>query len=260
MRMWAASTTVGFGARLRVTSSPYREAALLLFLFACAAEDPTSFTFKLSNISSPGQGVAADGTTYDLAFAPGLVIIHDPSLTVFTPGTPIGRPELEALAEDGDPTSLYAAIEQDPAVTQLSYLQYTDEVDYHAAPMGPGVFAFTTAEIAPDTLFSVLFMYGQSNDVVIAGLGLSAFDEADAPISTELSSALAFYDLGTEQNQEPGVGADQAPRQSAPNTGTAESGVVARIDGVDAEGYSYPSAAEILTLELYPTADAATTK
>ena len=32
-------------------------------------------------------------------------------------------------------------------------------------------------------------------------------------------------------NQEPGVGADQAPRQKSPNTGAAEGGVVRRAKG-----------------------------
>jgi hypothetical protein len=36
-------------------------------------------------------------------------------------------------------------------------------------------------------------------------------------------------DAGTEVNQEPGTGPDQAPRQKAPNIGMAENGVVRSV-------------------------------
>jgi len=35
-----------------------------------------------------------------------------------------------------------------------------------------------------------------------------------------------LFDAGTEKNEEPGVGPNQAPRQKAPNTGDAENGKV----------------------------------
>ncbi len=227
---------------------------LLLLTLACADPEPVGFTLKLSNLSSPGEGLATDGTAYDLAFAPGLVVVHSPEFRLFAVGEASPYAELEALAEDGEPTRLATALGAEPDVHSTGFLQYTNEVDYEAAPMGPGASAYTTADIAADQRFSVLFMYGQSNDVIIAGLGLAAFDPERAALDVDLASSFHFYDLGTELNQEPGVGADQAPRQSAPGEGAAEDVPVEQIIGTDDEGYTYPESAELLSLALYPTA------
>jgi hypothetical protein len=52
-------------------------------------------------------------------------------------------------------------------------------------------------------------------------------------------------------NQEPGVGGDQAPRQSALDTGADENGVVRAIDDVD-DGYDYPAVADTIRVTLSP--------
>jgi hypothetical protein len=58
-----------------------------------------------------------------------------------------------------------------------------------------------------------------------------------------------LWDAGTEVNQEPGVGEDQAPRQSGPDTGADENGTVENIMDVN-DGYAYPPDEEIIQLEL----------
>jgi hypothetical protein len=54
-------------------------------------------------------------------------------------------------------------------------------------------------------------------------------------------------DAGTELDQEPGVGPDQAPRQDALDQGAEEGAVVRRLADVD-DGYTYPDADEALSL------------
>ena len=41
-------------------------------------------------------------------------------------------------------------------------------------------------------------------------------------MSGDITSKVMLWDAGTEVNQKPGEGADQAPRQAGPNTGTME--------------------------------------
>ena len=64
-----------------------------------------------------------------------------------------------------------------------------------------------------------------------------------------MTRALTLWDAGTEVNQEPGVGADQAPRQKAPDTGAAENGTVRLLTDVK-DGFTYPAAGDVLKVTI----------
>jgi hypothetical protein len=49
-------------------------------------------------------------------------------------------------------------------------------------------------------------------------------------------------------NQEPGAGSDQAPRQTAPNTGADEHGVVRVVN----DQYTYPKTSDVLRVTIIP--------
>ena len=68
---------------------------------------------------------------------------------------------------------------------------------------------------------------GQSNDWFYspAEWGIPLFKNGK-PISGDITAQIILWDVGTEVNQEPGIGSDQGPRQKAPNTGEAENRVV----------------------------------
>ena len=85
-------------------------------------------------------------------------------------------------------------------------------------------FTFTAK---PGMHLSVITMFGQSNDwfYALSHRGIELFKNGKA-ISGDITSEFMLYDAGTEVNEEPGIGPNQAPRQSAPNTGTAENGKV----------------------------------
>ena len=96
-------------------------------------------------------------------------------------------------------------------------------------PIGPGDAYEFTVTAAPGMKLSLVTMFGQSNDLFYApDYGIALFDASDEPVGGDVTSRFMLWDAGTEVNQEPGVGADQAPRQKAPNTGAAERGVVRR--------------------------------
>jgi hypothetical protein len=55
-----------------------------------------------------------------------------------------------------------------------------------------------------------------------------------------------LWDAGTEVNQAPGIGADQAPRQKMTNTGADENGVVHVVK----DGFSYPETKDVLRITI----------
>jgi hypothetical protein len=87
-------------------------------------------------------------------------------------------------------------------------------------------------------------MFVHSNDLFY-GSGIA--------LSGDVTAQIQLWDAGTEVNQAPGVGADQAPRQSVPDTGAAEAGTVKLVD----DGFSYPSVGSIVkvTVELQEVAE-----
>jgi hypothetical protein len=92
----------------------------------------------------------------------------------------------------------------------------------------------------------VTTMFGQSNDLFYApgDDGIALFEKA-APIHGDITSRFYLWDAGTEVNEEPGFGPNQAPRQSAPNTGPSEREPVRRIVGVK-DGFTYPSVDQVI--------------
>ena len=68
--------------------------------------------------------------------------------------------------------------------------------------------------------------------------GLSCLTKKYAvPLKGDVTDMIKLWDAGTEVNEEPGVGPNQAPRQAAANTGPDENGVVHIVD----DGYVYPA-------------------
>ena len=57
-----------------------------------------------------------------------------------------------------------------------------------------------------------------------------------------------MWDAGTEVDQEPGIGAEQGPRQKVANTGKAQNGVVKRLD----DGKTYSKTASVMRVTITP--------
>ncbi len=202
------------------------------------ADGAVSLQLTLGNTSVASALSTSEGAT-DIVLAPGLLLVHEPGWMLFSVGDTVAGTELEALAEDGDPGALQTALANEAGVTLVRVISTKDAVTYAAAPIHPGESAATVLTIGPDDRISFVAMFGQSNDAVVAtapgGVALVAVDGA------LLSRVpLALFDMGTELNQEPGVGVDQAPRQAAANTGADEGGTVSELDGTDVAGWSWP--------------------
>jgi len=68
---------------------------------------------------------------------------------------------------------------------------------------------------------------------------------------SHVTSQLILWDAGTEVNQEPGFGPDQAPRQKAPNTGKDEREAIRPVKDVK-DGFTYPSVAAVIRVTITP--------
>jgi len=55
-----------------------------------------------------------------------------------------------------------------------------------------------------------------------------------------------LWDAGTEVNQPPGIGPDQAPLQKAPKTGAREHGVVHLVN----DGFTYPKTTSVMRVTI----------
>lgn len=222
---------------------------LALALSACTADPgPYRFTLTLTNVSAPGALVDSQGEAHDIAFAPGVLVVHPEGFRLFQPGQVLNREGMEPLVEDGNNEPLASALAGEPDVQLVSFQDLDD--DYNAAPLAPGV-SVTRGIIGHlGDAVSLVAMFGPSNDVFAAlpDEGVPLFDERRDPLDGDISVALDLWDAGTEVNEELALGPNQPANQAAPGDGEVEGGVVVLVDGTDASGFSYPDVGSMLTL------------
>ena len=115
-------------------------------------------------------------------------------------------------------------------------------------PLTPGSAYEFTFVARPGDRLSFATMYVQSNDLFLApgDTGIALFTDDRQPISGDVTDQIGLWDAGTEVNEEPGVGANQAPRQAAANTGADEGGTVRLVD----DGFAYPTIADIVRITI----------
>jgi len=168
--------------------------------------------------------------------APGAWAVHGTDVALFEAG---GRASagLTRLAEDGDPSVLGQELSELSGVEASGTFATPDGADA-AGPALPGSGYTFEVEAAgagsPHLSFATMFV--QSNDLFLATpqAGLPLFDEAGAPLATRVfegsTDALGLWDAGTEANERPGLGPNQAPRQVEANSGRGESVVGRQVD------------------------------
>lgn len=175
-------------------------------------------------------------------------VVHMGGAPLFTNGSPDYGDGLERIAEDGNPTDLGAS---------LAAGGYPDSGVVNTAigasspgPLVPGqTFTFTIEASNGDSL-SFASMFGQSNDVFLApGQGGIDLFPGGVALSGDISSQLSWWDAGTEANQFPGAGPDQAPRQSGPNTGAPDPNTAVRPVN---DGFYYTPANQIARVTITP--------
>ena len=176
------------------------------------SESGGTFTITMENVSK-AMGVAMS------PISPAFYATHDSSWSLFTLGNtaPAG---LENLAEDGDPSML---------VTANTGASGIGEVDSAGSLTLPGAsLSFSVTPTAAAPMLSFASMVGQTNDTIVGTPpeGVALMDAGTArpaaDVQADIMRTLSLWDVGTEMNEAPGVGPNQAPRQAAPNTGPAD--------------------------------------
>lgn len=210
--------------------------------FAIAGTKRTAtFKVKIENVGSPDGLAAADGTKYPFALSPGLFIVNHKSHWFFDEGDKAGN-ALELQAEDGNPVQLSKRLltKVGSVYTGIFNTPVGAEKPGPLLPGGSYEFTFTGTE---GMKLNFIAMYGQSNDLFYAPKSaIDLFDKNGNPLAGDITDRLLLWDAGTEVNQAPGTGDEQAPRQKMPNTGKPENGVVRLVS----DGFAYPETKSVL--------------
>lgn len=226
----------------------------------------TTVTVRIKNVAATDVYPADASTGGQVWLTPGAYAVHTDANPIFSEGE-AASVGLEAQAEAGPPTGFEGepglVDELDGAMGVVAAGAFTpaDTVADPNDPMGEvpgappiapgGAFEFEV-EAAPDQRLSFATMFVPSNDLILApGTDGIALWDGDEPVAGDVTEAITLWDAGTEPNQEPGFGSDQAPAQSSPDQGDDEGGVVRPISAVD-DGFDYPAVADTIRVTLTP--------
>ncbi len=174
---------------------------------------PTRFVLRIENVSGAGP---IPGPV-----SPGVVLATDEAAPLFTVDAVDRGEGLVAIAEDGSAGALGAAIE---GAVVFSMPDNGGE----AGPAFPGSFYEATVEAEAGDALHFATMFVQSNDVFLSPdeAGIPLFDgDGNALPARDVTDLVSLWDVGSEANEAPGSGPNQAPRQSGMDVGGAE-GVV----------------------------------
>ncbi len=191
---------------------------------------------------------AKTGITSPLA--PGAFVIHTSENPIFTQGQVDRGQGLEGLAEDGGGDTLAASLDGEDGISSTGAFAVTGNTGAGGPALPSDSYTFTFSAEEGDSL-SFATMWVQSNDLFFApsGGGISLFSSNGTPLSGDITGQLGLWDAGTEVNEAPGVGPNQAPRQSAAGAGTQETGAVQPVS----DGYNYPAPNSVIRVTITPS-------
>lgn len=197
------------------------------------AEEPVSFKVSIESVTGPKTLSLPDGSAIAAPISPGLYVVSSKREALFRPGRRAGA-GLERLAEDGNPEDLIGELDKQAPGAAKPFLHNQD---------------FVISAVAGDRLhFAVMF--AQSNDLFYAPApgSIDLFSPDGRPVSGDVTGQLMLWDAGTERNEQPGIGPNQAPRQAAPNTGPVETSRV----GTVSDGTPYPAVRDVIRVTVTP--------
>ena len=197
----------------------------------CAVTHEFRVLVTITNVS--------DQSTTPTAFAPGIWLLAHGSGVLFNPD--FKMPGLEALAEDGNPEGLAAAL-TDRELTHGVF--NTPAGAAQPGPIQPGEsYSFAVdASASNEFKLTLALMIVETNDWFIGtdtyGIALQnwlVYPDMDEDVTDHFY----LWDAGTEADEPLGKGANQAPRQTEPNSGPQDNLTwVRRIFGDDVPAVS----------------------
>ena len=211
----------------------------------------TKFKVRIENSSNTDGFTASNGMKWPFAISPGTYSIHRGSGNpLFKIGSYAGHTGLEAQAEDGNPEMLILRASHHAGV--LTNGTFKNPVGASMpGPVTPGGSFEFEIMASPGAHLFITFMFGQSNDLFFGNEnGIDLFDKDSKPLNGDVTSQFGLWDAGTEINEEPGVGPNQAPRQKGENTGVSEKKKVGPVK----DGFTYPATTDVLRITITPSA------
>jgi len=212
-------------------------------------DQPTKFTVRVENTTKPDAFTASNGVKWSVAYSPGTAVVHTVNAPIFSAGKKDRGKGLGAQSEDGDPSMLAKSLKGAKGIKSVAVFN-TPVGARGPGPITPGAAYEVTVSAVPGERLSLTLMMGQSNDWFYAAdeSGIELFKDGKA-ISGDITSQIMLWDVGTEVDQEAGIGSQQGPRQKGPNTGKAENGVVKKV----ADGKSYADAPSVMRVTIKPS-------
>lgn len=209
------------------------------------------FTVHVENVSTPATLKLSNGQTAPAPTAPLLYTITDQGNPIFTPGKLDAGHGLRQLAEDGNPGVLADWIKANLKSVSYSGVVAMPTGDAKPGPILPGKSYEFSVPAAPGQRLSLAMMFGQSNDLFYGSgaRGIALFDASGKPLTTDVTAQLQLWDAGTEVNEEPGLGPNQAPRQAAPGQGVREHKPLALVH----DRFTYPATRDVVRVTIRPT-------
>ena len=203
-------------------------------LLQASAEEPARFTVVVRSVAKKDTLKLPNGMTSPAPIAPGIYAVMADGTRLFEPGHAAAGSGLESLAEDGDAQALLDTVKKMEGVRAAGLF----------VPGQP----FTITAMPGDRL-AFASMFVQSNDKFYApdprGVELFA---GGSPVAADLTAQVMLWDAGTEKDEPPGIGPNQAPRQKQANSGPAEGGKVQLAD----DGFSYPAISDTIQFTVLP--------
>lgn len=223
-------------------------ATLAASAHAATASGEMPFTVRIENVSTTSTLQSKSGMTAPAPNSPGAWVVQVKPGRLFATGQVQKGWGLEAQAEDGNPKMLAEHCMHHEGVRSAGAFD-TPVGDAQPGPALPGKAYQFTVMAKPGDRLSFTTMFGQSNDLFYAPAdeGIALFEKG-RPVSGDVTAKVLLWDAGTEVNEEPGFGANQAPRQSGPNTGPSEKKAVALVK----DGFSYPRVSDVIRVTITP--------
>jgi len=224
--------------------------ALAVTLFGGSVFAQTTFTVRIENVSTAMTLITSTPDSRAVPMSPGVWAVHTGADALFSAGAADRGDGLESIAEDGNPTTLAGALAGQQGVLS-SNLFNTPVGASGPAPIGPGGAYEFTFNAPPGARLSFATMFIPSNDLFLApeGDGIALFNPDGSSFSGEVTDQIMLWDAGTEENQEPGVGNNQAQRQPAANTGPADPNNLVRLVN---DGFTYPAVSQVIRVTVNP--------
>lgn len=222
------------------------------FLFGAALADQKAlaedFLVRVENVSTPHTLHTSLGDK-GVAISPGVWVLHSGSNPIYTVGQKASL-GLKRLAEDGDPNALFSDLQVHPGVKGVGAFDYAALPYPVTGAIGPKqAYEFIVSGAKPGDKLSFATMFSESNDWFYSdnAQGISLFNADGTPMSGEVTAEVGLWDAGTEQNEEPGLGPNQAPRQGRPDTGKSRNDPVSAVTSPQA-----PSVTSSLKVTITP--------